>query len=501
MPPFLSEVLGQIKKIWAQLNGAQKFNVAVVLAATLVGMGAMIYFGSRPDYVSFTAFPEGDVKAVLKALDKSSIEFRTDNDRILIDRKDLGRAKTVITREFGFSSGDGGSGSGDFGGVMEGKEARKFRLDKKARQEVERQILMLDGVNHARITWNNPPRSAFMRSTSRSRQSAAVTIGLSSRRIFLERAPNVVDLVAGGLGVPRDRIKVLSKRGDRYPSGLGASGGGSHWDHLSFEQEQSDRLSSMAQMALEPIFPGKTHVQVHVSLESTIESSERIILPPDPVKISEKKTKSKSSNIVRSARGSPSIGSTLQGGVANASSNLGVGTESIDTTTETKYVEKLGVSKTLGLTPKIELITVSLSIDDSISDRKDDIIALVKGAIGWDKDRDEAITALVTDFPAEPAPVEASFDLMGNVKQYGPIAAQVLSILLVLMFLKGLLKKTRPIAVGMESAGRTNVDDVEENPSKHAKRMRREIERAVSQDPGSVSKLLEGWLVDSSVED
>ena len=36
----------------------------------------------------------------------------------------------------------------------------------------------------------------------------------------------------------------------------------------------------------------------------------------------------------------------------------------------------------------------------------------------------------------------------------------------------------------------------EEEASKEAKRLRREIERVVSSDPGSVTRLLEGWLTE-----
>jgi len=77
-----------------------------------------------------------------------------------------------------------------------------------------------------------------------------------------------------------------------------------------------------------------------------------------------------------------------------------------------------------------------------------------------------------------------------------PIGGQVISVLLVLLFLRGLLKRSKAETRAASTAASRESKD--EDPARASRSMRRQIEKAVEQDPASVSRLLEAWLSDKS---
>ena len=127
------------------------------------------------------------------------------------------------------------------------------------------------------------------------------------------------------------------------------------------------------------------------------------------------------------------------------------------------------------------------------------IIDLIKGMIGWMPERDPVITALVSEMPKPESYVEESMDMGGMFSLYGPMLAQVFSVILVLFFLRGVLKRTKIPAVSIERH-RIETEEEELDPRKEVKKLRKEIEKVVNSDPGSVSRILETWLMDSKVK-
>ena len=119
--------------------------------------------------------------------------------------------------------------------------------------------------------------------------------------------------------------------------------------------------------------------------------------------------------------------------------------------------------------------------------------------IGWSSERDPAVTALVATMPKPETYVEESMDVGGIFALYGPMVAQVFSVILVLFFLRGVLKRTKVPTVSIER-GHSEPEPEEMDPRREVKKLRKEIEKVVASDPGSVSRLLEAWLMDSKVK-
>ncbi|MFQ5505156.1 MAG: flagellar M-ring protein FliF C-terminal domain-containing protein, partial [Planctomycetota bacterium] len=375
-------------------------------------------------------------------------------------------------------------------GMVMPKKFADYYLKKHSEHSVERSIRKIRGVHSAIVSLNVPPRSVFLRGGESLEPTANVMVSLADSGDFKRIAATIVVAVSTGLGVPREGVTVTSDDGRVYSETQdGGLSRGDYSDLLGLELKASSTMTSQAQMALERLFPGKVHVQVSVHYENTVSSSEERIVPEDKVLTNESSYKTSTKNGSPTSTGDPNIGSTQGSSTVEPSRKTDM--ESTVTQTQKSYEGSVGKKRTIPLAPKIERISVFLAIDESIQSHGDQIVSQVKNLVGWDEKRDLPLEAMPVKFPEVTEPPVEEPGMFEMVKGYLPVAGQVLSILLVILFLKGLLKKHRPQAITVPTE--TEQPD-EGDSSKEAKRLRREIEKVVNQDPASVSRLLEGWL-------
>ena len=162
------------------------------------------------------------------------------------------------------------------------------------------------------------------------------------------------------------------------------------------------------------------------------------------------------------------------------------------------------------LAPDIRSLSVALVLDQTIPGLTDDpqgtmpgIEALVKAAVGFTEVRanggsDQIKTQIVPEFGIEELPIAAGFDAMAMAQQWAPLFGQVVAVLIVVMFLRSLLKKG-VMPVVKRSGPDVEVeaeDELELSTDEPARRMRREIEKTINDDPASISRMLESWLAE-----
>ena len=128
--------------------------------------------------------------------------------------------------------------------------------------------------------------------------------------------------------------------------------------------------------------------------------------------------------------------------------------------------------------------------------------SVVKSIVGWDSQRDDkdAFSTMSGEFaPVEPlAVVTSGPGLADRLLAWAPAVGQVLGVVLVLLFLKGLLK--RPASASAESEAPLPAAVEEKlSPDEQQKRMRKEIERAIASDPAALARVLENWLAETKV--
>ncbi len=171
-----------------------------------------------------------------------------------------------------------------------------------------------------------------------------------------------------------------------------------------------------------------------------------------------------------------------------------------DKTRARDWIQKIGIEKTGKLSPDIVRITCAVIIDENDADsasRVEDIREVVMPITGITNRQD--ITVKVFPFP-EPEPIAAPVGpgFMGLVREWGPTAGQVLGVLLVLLFLRGMLKRADRVKGDTGATGAGDVED-ELDPKTASRQIRREIEKTISEDPAAISRLLESWLDEQKV--
>jgi len=74
----------------------------------------------------------------------------------------------------------------------------------------------------------------------------------------------------------------------------------------------------------------------------------------------------------------------------------------------------------------------------------------------------------------------------------------VLGVVLVLLFLRSLLKRSASGSSEADSPMPAAVDE-KMTPDEQQKRMRKELERAIASDPAALARVLESWLAETKV--
>lgn len=485
-----NDVFSQIKGIWARLDAGQRLVVTAVGLATLAGLGAIVWFAGQPSYQTvFTAQSADDIQRAQRALQQAGIAWETgDNGRaFMVDRSKLGMAQMAIAAE-GLNGATGPSIGGGLS-LIEDAETKAWKLDAASRASVAAAIQQLEGVLQVTVTASRPRRQAAFRDRDEEmKPSATVVLRLRSGFSFDSIARAAASLASSQLMVPQKNIEVVSAAGNqrfRYDPDREAGGGTSEF--LTLQRSMGDERTRMAQERLDQLWPGKTSVSVSVELDAAWEVRSEKVLPTETLVKSEK---------VKKDETKPGTGRDGDSG-SGASKNE---------TKDREFVTEIGERKSGKMMPDVKRVTVAVLYDRSLEQtqgfQKDDLINAVKAIVGWDPSRDkpEAFSTLVGDF----APVDTKMADDGGpgiaelALRWGPTVGQVLGVFVVVMFLRGLMKRSSGSAATATESPATKAEVPEEqlSPEEQQKRMRREIERSIANDPAALAKLLETWLVE-----
>lgn len=494
MRNLANDVFTQIKGIWTRLDAGQRFVVTAVTLATIAGLATIVWFAGRPSYQTvFTAQTPDDITRAQSALQKSGIAYQIglDGKAFQVESGKLGIAQMALTAE-----GLHGSGGPSVGGglsLIEDAETKAWKLDAASRQAVAAAIQQLEGVQQVTVTASRPRRQAAFRDRDEEmKPSATVVLRLRQGYSFESVARAASSLASSQLMVPQKNIEVVSSAGNqrfRYDPDREAGGGTSEF--LALQRSMGDQRTQLAQERLDQLWPGKISVAVSVELDSAWEIRSEKVVPTEAIVRSEKTKKDETK---------PNTGK--DGDASSGSSK--------NETKDREFVTEIGERKSGKMMPDVKRMTVAVLYDRSLESTagfKDDLTNTVKAIVGWDpaRDKPEAFSTMAGDF----VPVAAELDAangpgLGELAlRWGPTVGQVLGVLVVVMFLRGLFKRSAPAASATAAGApqRTSLtkDEIpEENlpPEEQQKRMRREIERSIASDPAALAKLLETWLVE-----
>lgn len=493
MRSFLNDVLLQLKGIWSRLDGGQRLIVSAVLAATVVGLGGIVWYAGRPSYEAvFTANTQEESSQMQQALGQAGVGYTmTDDGRtFLVERSKVGMANQAKLKAGLTSRSDpvvGGASS-----LMDDAETKAWKLALAASAQAENAILGLEGVAWVKVTASKPRRtSAFRDRDAEQKPSATVALRLRQGSSFHDIARSAAGLVSSQLGIPLQNVEVVSSTGAmRYRFDPDREAGGGSSEFIALQRSLGAEKARQAQERLDTMWPGKTSVAVTVELETQWEITSQRVVPSDPLVSTEKTVKDSTT----STPGKPAEG---------AAGDAGPGSEKKNSTLDRTFVTDIGERRTGRLAPEIKRMTVAVLYDRSLEKVEgftpEALGKAVKSIVGWDKRRDqeEDFTTLVGDIqPFEFATETASGPGFADVAlRWGPTVGQILGVIVVVMFLRGLFRRSSSGTASTASA-RLEPREDKQSPDDQHKRMRREIEKAIESDPAALAKLLESWLTE-----
>lgn len=221
---------------------------------TLLSLGYFLFL--KPDFgVLYEDIRETDAAAIVAELEAEGIEYRVaDNGhRVLVPREDIDRARVLV------------AGSGIAMGGVVGFElfndsdmgltefAQKVNYQRALQGELARTIMMMDGVEFARVHLSIPERSLFRADATEPK--AAVTVERQRGRLLgQERVRGMQRLVASAVtGLEAREVAILDETGQLLSA---ASQAGRAADALDERSALEQYFRARAQTAANAILEG-----------------------------------------------------------------------------------------------------------------------------------------------------------------------------------------------------------------------------------------------------
>ena len=509
MPTFLQELLTQLRGIWGRLDGGQRATILTVLGAAIVGLAALVYVAQRPDYV--TVHVTSDIRQLGEAsaaLQGAGFVFKTDGLSVQVSSSDYDAARSVLSGAGIVAGGD----DDDLTPSMSDSEAVKNQKLFRGRiRSIERKLAAHSGIISATVQASQPKRRLYKVLDDQIPRTAAVSVRLAPGASPSTVAAFVLDSVQAGLEIPRGDISVFDSNGGRLGGGgSGAVSGMLSERELALARQKQHKAQEMLDISL----PGQAKVTVNVEFDPRVTQLRAPYAGDTQVVASRRKVKNSSVDERPNFNGDPST--AAQTSPANGAAATGSPLRSTQKTDEdeTKYAEP-GEQRVIQTDHMIKRITASLVIDKDVPQIADAADAtakqaaaakigeMVKGAIGFDEARGDDLKIVFDVDLQEPAPAEplaSGPSFLDIAREWGPTLGQVVGVVVVLLFLRGLLKSANPRAAGASATAGGSSDGESAKPEPTAeelsRRMRREIERSIAEDPAAVSRLLEAWLAE-----
>lgn len=453
--PFLK----QIGEIWKRLKLGQRATVIVAAVATLGLLGALIFYGSQPEYgVLFSDLKPADAQTIVEKLKAENVKYQLSGngttisvpvERISELRLQVASSGALTGGHVGFDLFDKTSfGTTDF--------TQQVNFRRAIEGELARTLEGMDEIESARVHITQPKESIFADKAERAKASIMVRVR-QGRELSRERTEAITSLVASAVESldPQD-VSVMDTQGRVLSSAersAAKNGSGAFTSQIEarrkFEAETAARIVAL----LEPI-SGVGHVRADVAADldfNQVEQMEEKYDPKSQVIRSQQTTQevrnlpqSGPGNVVGARANDPAAQPTPAATPANPAPAT-PGADQRAATTTNYEVDKI-VRRTTGGSGRISRLSVSVLVDYKTvngvqtvrtPEELQKIQESVAAAVGIDGNRGDQIVVQTIPFDQPTIEVknqtwvEKNNELIRTAIKYGTL---VLAALLILLF-------------------------------------------------------------------
>ena len=191
--------------------------IAIVFAVLTLGLGVWYFVAFRDDYtILYSDVRPNDASAMTADLGRHGIRYRlADNGReILVPASQLEQARSAIDTASATPRGVDGFELFDQSDMGLNEFAERIRYQRAIQGELERTIMMMDGVASARVHISMPDRSVFR--SEQQNAGAAVTVVMHAPENEIQaRVEGIQRLVAAAVtGINASDVVVLNGSGE-----------------------------------------------------------------------------------------------------------------------------------------------------------------------------------------------------------------------------------------------------------------------------------------------
>lgn len=470
----MTSPLTQIKEVWGRLKTAQRVSLVAAAVGTLALIGALVYFGTQPEYrVLFSDLKPADAQGIVEKLKTANVSYKLSSngtvvsvpaDRVTELRLQMASEGVISGGHVGFDIFDRSSfGATDF--------AQRVNYQRALEGELARTLEGMDEVQSARVHITPSRESVFTEKAQPAKASVVVRIR-QNRELSQERTDGVINLIASSVeGLDHRDVSVMDTHGRLLSSPPRKEGevGGANTFNVHLEARQALEATTAARIIsmLEPITgAGRVRADVAADLDfSQVEQTEEKYDPKSSVirqqqTMQESRYSAAALGAIAGARANdPSVKPAPPGTPTTppAAPAAGAGppapTDSRSSSTTNFEIDKT-VRRTVIGGGRVKRLSVSVAVDHQMvngaptprtQEELQKLQELVAAAVGVDPSRGDQIVVQNIPFGqtgAEPPPgsfLERYRDFVPLAIKYGVI---LLATILILLFVVRPAKKT-----------------------------------------------------------
>lgn len=451
----MASPLTQIKEIWNRLPMAGRIATVSAAVATLGLIGALVYYGSQPEYgVLFSDLKPADAQSIVEKLKSANVPYSLSNGgtSIQVPNERISELRLQMAGDGALSGGHVGFDLFDKTNFGATDFAQQVNYRRAIEGELAKTLEGIDEIEQARVHITPKKESVFTEKEEGAKASVMVRVR-QGKELSNERTEAIVSLVASSVeGLDPSSISVMDARG-RLLTAAGRNKGGAFNDagafHAQFEAKQKFETENAARIItlLEPVV-GENRVRADVAADidfSQVEQNEEKYNPQSQV-VRSQQTLQESRNSTNSNSNVP-VGARANNPTALPAPSPATQTNGDQRNTSTvNYEIDKTVKKTIGGGGRVSRMTVSVVVDNKVVDGVEavrtpeeikQIQDLVGAAVGIDPNRGDSVVVQTIPFNKpqienpNPTFLERNKQFIPGFMKYGTL---ILVALLLLLF-------------------------------------------------------------------
>ena len=495
-----------------EANGPTRFVVGMAMVLILGVAGVSWYRSANPHMVFFRGDLESsEFSRVTSALGAKGIRFETSSARapysVWVESGRKHEAWNAVAIEGALDPGTRGIDTAGGTSAFDAAVERNQRADARHWQEVEKQLEVLSWVSRASVKASIPRTPVLGRTQLPTVSVVVSTRGLTRPTITQARA--ATRIVANAFCVPDERVLITDQEGTPLSPSEDEHGLAGI---LEFQSSYDDRETARAQQWLDRTYgPGVAVVSVkgdwtYERIESVDES-----LDPKTKAVLSDRTDESVEPVPAPVGGPAGVAANVQAATTPPAN----GRDATRTDSQKTYAYGSTTTHRVLSEPRLQRISVSLLLDESLREELATAEATVKGLVGFDATRSDSFSAAVRPMyglerdeagmpiapAAQPLP-EAPSATTGMLVEWGLelLAGAAFVFVLLRSLKKGSAKATSGGAAGASPNTELThailaLQNGTEGDSSAEELARRHVEELLQADPDRVGALLSRWAL------